>query len=85
MDGGVSDNLGFRSISTEPGTCGDVRFCLVEVKFDALEDEAERLHLKRLPTSFRLEPGDVDRLREAAHHMLQNSEEFKRFLQDIEE
>lgn len=71
-------------ISTEPGSCGDVRFYLVEVKFDALEDEAERSYLKRLPTSFRLEPGDVDRLREAAHQILQNSAEFKQFLQDIE-
>ena len=43
---------GSNPISTEPGACGDIEFYLVQVKFDALDDEAERNSLKRLPTSF---------------------------------
>ena len=41
-------------ISTAPGSCGDIEFYLVEVKFDALKDPAERTYYKRLPTSFSL-------------------------------
>jgi hypothetical protein len=44
-------------ISTEPWSCGDIQFYVVEVKFDALEDEQERMYFKRLPTSFSLESG----------------------------
>ena len=39
--------------STESGSCGDIEFYVVEVKFDALEDETERIYFKRLPTSFK--------------------------------
>ena len=47
-------------ISTEPGSCGDIEFYLVQVRFDALDDEAERSYFKRLPTSFALKPEEVD-------------------------
>ena len=46
------------AVSTEPGSCGDIQFYVVEVKFDALKDEAERRYFKRLPTSFKLAPED---------------------------
>ena len=71
-------------ISTEPGTCGDIKFYLVEVKFDALPDEEERSYFKHLPTSFRLKPEDVDKLREAARRILTNSKEFQRLLNDLQ-
>jgi len=70
-------------ISTEPGTCGDIEFYLVQVRFDALDDEVERNFLKRLPTSFVLQPEEVDRLREAARRILSESMEFQRLLQDL--
>jgi len=54
---------GSKPISTEPGSCGDIEIYLVQVKFDALDDEAERSYLKRLPTSFVLKPEEVDKLR----------------------
>jgi NTE family protein len=38
-------------IVTESGGCGDIEFYLIEVKFDALKDEDERLYFKTLPTS----------------------------------
>ncbi|MFC1515231.1 patatin-like phospholipase family protein [Thermodesulfobacteriota bacterium] len=57
---------------------------LIEVNFDALEDDVERGHLKSLPTSFVLEPEDVDRLRAAAKEILKHSEEFQKFVEDLQ-
>lgn len=71
-------------ISTEPGSCGDIEFYLVEVKFDALTDEAERTYFKHLPTSFHLKPEDVDKLREVARRILTSSKEFQRLLNDLQ-
>jgi len=70
-------------ISVEPGSCGDIQFYVVEVKFDALKDEAERMYFKRLPTSFKLAPEQVDKLRDVAHRLLVNSEEYQRFLSSL--
>lgn len=71
-------------ISTEPGSCGDIEFYLVQVKFDALDDETERTYFKRLPTSFVLKPEEVDKLRDAARRILTNSKEFQRMIRDLE-
>lgn len=70
-------------VSTEPGACGDISFYLVEVEFDALEDSEERTYLKQLPTSFRLEDEDVDRIRSAARRILAKDSQFKKFLSDM--
>ena len=70
-------------VSTTPGSCGDIQFYVVQVKFDALEDESERIYFKSLPTSFSLESEQVDQLREVAHRILAQSDEFQRFLQDL--
>lgn len=71
-------------ISTEPGACGDIKFYLIQVRFDALNDDAERSALKRLPTSFALKPEEVDHLKDAAHRILKQSREFQRFLRDLQ-
>lgn len=71
-------------VSMEPGSCGDIEFYLVEVRFASLDDEAERDYLKRLPTSFALKPEEVDRLRKAARLSLTTSKEFQQFLRDLE-
>jgi NTE family protein len=70
-------------LSTAPGSCGDIQFYVVEVKFDALKDEAERMYFKRLPTSFKLKPEQVDKLRDVAHRLLVDSEEYQRLLGDL--
>lgn len=70
-------------ISTEPGACGDIKFYLIEVKFDALKDEDERSYFKQLPTSFKLSDEVVDELRETAGRILNESKEFKRLLRDL--
>jgi NTE family protein len=72
------------TIDTSPGACGDIKFYVVEVKFDIIEDESERFYFKRLPTSFFLESPDVDKLRGAAQKLLFESKEFQRFLKDME-
>jgi len=74
---------GSGELSTEPGSCGDIEFYLVQVKFDALDDEAERSYFKHLPTSFVLKPDEVDKLRDAARRILTESKEFQRLLQDL--
>jgi NTE family protein len=56
---------------------------VVEVRFDALKDEAERDYFGKLPTSFNLASEQVDRIRDAAHRILVESEEFKRLLGDL--
>jgi NTE family protein len=76
---------GSSKITTEPGSCGDIEFYLVEVKFDALDDEAERHYFKQLPTSFALKPEEVDKLRNAARQILAGSREFQRLIQDLEQ
>jgi NTE family protein len=72
-----------KTVSTDPGSCGDIQFYMVEVKFDALKDEVERLYFKRLSTSFALAPEDVDLLRAAARRILTESGEFQRLLHDL--
>jgi NTE family protein len=71
------------AVSTAPGSCGDIQFYVVDVKFDELKDETERMYFKRLPTAFTLPPEQVDQLRDVAHRLLVNSEEFQRFLGDL--
>lgn len=70
-------------ISTSPGSCGDIQFYVVEVKFDALKDEKERLHFKGLPTALNLAPEEVDKTREVARRILTENGEFRRLLLDL--
>ena len=74
---------GSGQISTEPGSCGDIEFYLVQVRFDALEDKAESSYLKKLPTSFVLKPEQVDHLRDAARRILTESKDFQRLIEDL--
>jgi len=69
--------------STEPGSCGDIQFYVVEVKFDALRDEMERMYFKRLPTSFKLDAEKVDKLCDVAKRLLNQSEAFQQLLRDL--
>jgi NTE family protein len=56
---------------------------VIDVKFDALKDEKERIYFKSLPTSFKLNPEQVDKLRDVAHRILVDSEEYQRFLSSL--
>ena len=70
-------------ISREPGSCGDIEFYMVDVRFDSLTDTSEKAWLAALPTSFRLPGEDVDRLRAAARKILAESGDFRRLLKDL--
>jgi NTE family protein len=56
---------------------------LIEVSLDQAPDKFEREHLLSLPTSFYLEPEDVDRLKAAARELLSASTEFQRLVSDL--
>jgi NTE family protein len=60
-----------RDLSRRSGE--EVEFRLVDLSFDGLADPAERLFLRNLPTSFRLDDEAVDRLRAAARALLRDS------------
>jgi len=57
---------------------------LIEVSLDQTPDESERQHLLSLPTSFYLDPKDVDRLKAAARELLSASAEFQRLVSDLQ-
>ena len=57
---------------------------LIEVNLDQTRDESERQHLLSLPTSFYLEPEDVNRLKAAARELLSTSAEFQRLVSDLQ-
>ncbi|MBW2192746.1 MAG: patatin-like phospholipase family protein [Deltaproteobacteria bacterium] len=76
-------DVALRDPETGKSRCAAFTY-LIEVNFDALEDDAEREHLKSLATSFVLDPEDVDRLRAAAREILKHSEEFKKFVEDLQ-
>ena len=63
--------------------CDDMQHYLVEIDLDRLTDLVKGKALKQLPTSFVLEADQVDDLRQAARTILQESSEFKRFLNDM--
>lgn len=71
-------------VLTGPSDCGDIKFYLVEVEFDALKDETERHYFKSMPTSFKLSNEQVDKLRDVAHRILTESKEYQQFLADLQ-
>ena len=77
------NRCGDMPVSTEPGACGDIQFYLIEIKFDVLKDEAERTYFKQLPTSFKLASEEVDKIREVAGRLLNESKQFQKLLQDM--
>lgn len=70
-------------IATVPGSCGDIEFYLIEISFPNFKDRGEGDYLANLPTSFKLPSGDVDRLRAAARRILTESDDFKKFIKDL--
>jgi NTE family protein len=70
-------------ISKEPGSCGDIEFYLVDVRFENHKDKVEADYLAGLPTSFRLPSNDVDRLKAAARAILAESGDFQKLLNDL--
>jgi NTE family protein len=57
---------------------------MISLGFNGLADDAERKRLNRLPTSFRLQDGDVDRLRAAGRKLLRDSRSFQRLVTEMQ-
>jgi NTE family protein len=55
---------------------------LVEVSFEAIPDPKERRYFLELPTSFKLDDEQVDRLRQIAGRLLGDSPEFRKALEE---
>lgn len=67
-----------------PGVLPRVDFHAVELSFDGLEDEALRLCMENLPTSFHLPVPTVMLLRQVARLLLMKSEEFQKTMQALD-
>ena len=70
--------------SVDSSSC-EVNAYLIEVTFDKLESTSERKYLQNLPTSFKLEPDDVDRLVVAAAELLSNSKVFQALITELQD
>jgi len=60
-----------------------VEMLVFDVSFNAIEDDAERLYFQSLPTSFKLEDEEVDKLRDIAGFLLRQSPVYQDVLDNI--
>lgn len=63
--------------------CDDIKVYLAVVDFDNVKNDEKREKLKNIPTSFRLTPEQVDALRQAGKQLLQESDEYQQFLNEM--
>jgi NTE family protein len=56
---------------------------VLDVSFDAIRDPKERDYFMNLPTSFVLEPAEVDKLREVAGRLLRQSPEYQQIVREL--
>jgi NTE family protein len=76
-------NVARQSASGAASGVPDIEMYAIEVSFSAHESDSERGFLNEQPTSFRLSPEAVDRLRAAGRAILLASPEFRRLLADL--
>jgi hypothetical protein len=60
-----------------------VTFQGLDVSFDAIRGAQERSYFMNLPTSFALEPEEVDRLREVAARLMRQSAEYRSVAREL--
>jgi NTE family protein len=63
--------------------CDDFETNLIVIDLDNIKDNEKRERLKQLPTSFVLEPNEVDDLRDAAKEIVRDSKSFQNFIKDV--
>lgn len=85
----LKNNMTYWRSEMEKNTPGATPSCatqtyLIELSFDMLQEQSEREHLQHLPTSFNLDPSDVDRLIEAARQVLNDSKIFQSLVADLQ-
>jgi NTE family protein len=74
---------GDQPILLDPGACGDIQFYLIEIKFDNIRGKDLRRYFKRFPTSFKLDPIEVDQLRAVAKRLLEESPDYQHLLKGL--
>lgn len=62
----------------------DTDYSFIEVSFDGLGDEEEKTYLNNIPTAFKLETEQVDRLRRAAAKILDTHPDFQKLLASLQ-
>ena len=62
----------------------DTDYYFVEVAFDGIDDEQERTYLNEIPTAFKLNKEQVDRLRQAADTILDAHPDFQKLLEGLQ-
>jgi NTE family protein len=67
------------------GNAAEVKFYLIEVSFDFLENNTEREFFNLIPTAFRLPGETVDKLREVAGRLIRQSPDFQMLMRDLAE
>jgi len=68
--------------SREIPDCDKFDVDLVELSFEQVKDADERAYLDRIPTSFTLSGGEIERLRRAARQLVDESPELHTFLEN---
>jgi len=61
----------------------DCQYYFVEVGLNRVQDESERKYLNEVPTSFKLEREQVDRLRRSAGAVLEHDADFRALLKEL--
>ncbi|MCK5647671.1 MAG: patatin-like phospholipase family protein [Gammaproteobacteria bacterium] len=61
----------------------EVKPYFIQIDFSGVQEESKNKLLNMVSTSFALPPEQVDGLRKAAHHLLNESPEFQRLLNDL--
>jgi predicted acylesterase/phospholipase RssA len=62
----------------------DTEYSFIEVSFDGITDEEEKTYLNSIPTSFKLNREQVDRLRSAAATILDAHPDFQKLLEGLQ-
>lgn len=82
-EGLIKGRCADKEFSETINDCTDFKDYLVYIDLDQLPDKEQSERLKKLPTSFVLQPDQVDELRQAAKTVLSNSKQFQKFLGEL--
>ncbi len=61
----------------------DIDYHFIEVSFDGLGDDREEAYLNEIPTAFKLDREQIDRLRRAANTILDTNPDFQKLLKEL--
>jgi NTE family protein len=65
------------------GPIDRIKYSVIHINFENIEDEEERAFFESVPTSLNLPPETVDRLRDKAGELLYGSEQFQEMISEL--